>query len=761
MSKLKNAAKVKSGLSFEMNTFISERTRFGHGLTEIARDLNEELKRLGHRLRLSANAVNQRRRTLFPDGIPEPITDPKHLTFTLSIPANDVAGTAGIWNEVHVRIIKQAYEESRRYYKKNDLARLKTRLLEVLRDPKRGNFPQVTISMLSNFIAKHREEVGLWGGQKPKEQEVPKKVRQFAKFARVWNNKKLTSGHDLIEAMKHELGEMLTLKGIDRLRSKYDSYRKKNPEFERQLVRLSRRHPTTGRIVPMHPAALEQIERFRVSRKQLRQAKGLVVMSAQIGASFIPAVQTFKKIADELGYTFVGLPLRFGPIKTHDGRLESNFAPELEDSMLFEDFVYEERRLLLDVSSFLLPTLYTKLSGRVARMKSGLSRIIAGTNIEFKHLPLQGEDGTRHIMTAGTATRLVLNVDALGHESTRGVVTQNDVEIAAWVISFKGKRKWFARPLIMLDEATGEVYDIDPKHGGARLYTADGSEHRPNDIVAVAEPDWHDASTDPEIAKALWGKHGIMPTLKPDEVYRHDGLDTDSPACPFWLKQMSRSAALAGLGFDLAEEEVDAFEKRLVEHHKILPNAEIVIVAANHPAWLTEWAQKCLWREDSRNYAFGSKLCYLMAEETTRRVEEAKTSREKRKAVSPEALEVLFNGRYPWLTALGRQDERYAKTTGKYRVCLSSHGDVAPKGNNTRSLGAFTVYGNKMQYIVGHGHTGEKLLNVWRVGTAKGAYGHYFRGPITGSDWTATTGAVFKNGQIMSLEIKYGSEWYV
>jgi len=626
---------------------------------------------------------------------------------------------------------------------------------------KRMQNPLTSEVMIRQRIKKLGIKVPNFKMEKPQKAKLPKKAKHYVSFARIWNNRHYIAGHDVVNALRHDHNfPQQTWSEIEHVRSKYEAYRKIHPELHSDMPRLLRRQPTTGRLVPMTPAAFDQIERFRKSRKKMRNAKGWILMSAQIGATYIPAVDTFRRIAQSRpGFEFAVIAQKFGPIKMSDGRLLSNFAPELEGCVLFEDFVSEDRKLMIDVGSFLLPTLYTKLTSPVARMKSGYSRILAGTNIEFKHLPVQDGDGTRHVMTTGTATRLVLGIDHLGNESTKGVVTQNNAEIAAWIVEFKGKKKWFARPLIMLDETSGVVYDIDPKHGGAIRYTPDCSVHISDAVVEAVAPDDHPISQYQPVVDALWGKTGIMPVLNPAEIYRHDALDVDSAACPFWLKQMPRSASLSRLNFDLAEQEVMALERQLCEQHKMVPRAKQILVAANHPGWLTTWAINCDWRLDPRNYRFGARLCSMIAEETARR-ETVLSAKKKSHLRHPEALEVIFNGKYPWLEALGRQDERYAKTTEKIKVCLSSHGDIGPKGKTTRSLSSFTVFGNKTQYIVGHGHTGEKLLNVWRVGVSKGAYAHYIDGPITGTDWTATTCVVFMNGQIMSIEIKYGSEWH-
>lgn len=570
-----------------------------------------------------------------------------------------------------------------------------------------------------------------------------KKHEKLLAFAKVWNDvKSYPANYDLERRLGKKIGHIQA-----RARA-YNSYRAKHPDS--QLPALVLRRLVTGGIIAVPEGVLNQLDPFRIDVEKLKNAKAIVVTAAQFGAnlnsSFWASLMHYEK---ERGAPIVVMPIKYGPVKTAyqretgDRFLTSTFPDELYERVLFEDLSLCNGELMLNVTR-MRPTLERFLTDRICEMGGMASQIFAAPKFELEHRPRVGRHYPKAIMTTGACTHPNYQVDNLGQQDRAGEVATEDHNFGAIVIECDKKSFHFRQ---LHANKRGEFYDINPRKGGADFFTPRGVEHRPDDVAALLCGDWHTGKTEPDVRKGTFGAGGMTERLLPKTVVLHDFIDCDSVS-EYEDRQGSRRAYKAPLDWDSLEKELFSGKDELVWMQS-RTDAEIVVVASNHPEFVTDYIDRMRWAKDNRNLEIGARLFLEMVDDLKRR----KPSKHEAKPTDP--IVAWFRRHCPTVCMLERQDTLLLPKGVKHPILCSMHGDKGPRGAETRSTKSFRKMNKRI--FLGHNHSGTIYGPVWRLGTSTPRMQFYVSTPAT--DWTNTHGAIFRNGQRQLLNFVHG-RWY-
>lgn len=577
-----------------------------------------------------------------------------------------------------------------------------------------------------------------------KAQQLEDRARDLFTFQKAWNDiRNYPANHDLERHFEKKM------KRIREKAQRYEAFRAAHPEFA--LPPLLLRRVTTGGLIAIPPGVIEQLDEFRIDVERLKKASALVVTAAQYGAPLNKSFwATLKQYEEARHAPIVVMPIKYGPVTTVYQKevqrrlLTSTFPDELKGHLLFDDFVLAGGELMLNVTR-LRPTLSRFLTDPICEMGGIASQIFAAPVLELEHRPRVGRKYPKAIMTSGACTYPNYQVDNIGQQDRTGEIATEAHTFAAIVVEFEKDGTFHFRQLHA--NKRGEFYDVNPLKGGADFFTSRGVEHRDNHVSALVCGDWHTGKTDPDVRKGTFGKHGMVKSLSPETVVLHDFFDGDS-ASWYEERQGTRRAYKAPLQWDSLEDELLACQKEL-EWISAHTDAEIAVVASNHPEFVTEYIETGRYRKDNRNLAIGLELELMMVNDLRKR------KPEKHEAIATDPVILWLREHCPSVRMLTRQDTLTLPRGAKKPILVSMHGDQGIRGGETRSTKAFRKMNQRL--ILGHNHSGIILGPVWRVGVSTPRMVSYVRGPAT--DWTNTHCAIFRNSQRQLLNFVKG-RWY-
>ncbi len=576
-----------------------------------------------------------------------------------------------------------------------------------------------------------------------KKPDKDEKFEQTLKdFAKIWNNaRSYPANYDLERVLGCKIGK------IRKKTHKYRKYCTENPK--KHMPELIWRKSITGGVIPVPEGVIRQLDPFRVDIKKLKDAKGVVVVSAQFGAALNKSFwESLKQYVEFRGYMLVVMPIKYGPIKTSNEngvrKLTSLFPEELKGYMIFDDVSLCHGSLNLNTAR-MRPTLVRFLTDQVCLMGGQVSQIFAAPKLELEHRPRIGHSLPKAIMTTGSVTYPNYSVDNLGQQDRTGEIAVSEHTFSAIVVEFSKKLFHFRQ---LHANKRGEFYDIDYSNGGALFFTSTGVERRPDDVDSIVLGDWHTGKTCPVVRKTTFGKGGLVKTTKPNNIVIHDFVDCDSVS--HWEKnQSARRAFKAPLGWDSLEKELQAAVKELEWMHS-KTQAKLHIIASNHNEYVTEYIETMRWVKDDANLDVGARLYTVMVEDLKKRA----PVKVQAKPIDPVVW--WFRTYTPFAKSYERQDALVLpKGMGKKGILCSLHGDKGIRGGRTRSTAEFQKINQRT--TLGHNHSAIIQGSVWRVGTSTPRMQFYVEVPET--NWTNTHLVIFANGQRQLVSIVKGG-WY-
>lgn len=588
--------------------------------------------------------------------------------------------------------------------------------------------------------------------EKSSRQRLQRSVRQLRAFAKVYNDYKLCPlMHDLLRVLYPSIKPTQQRDKLGQSLKRYRKFQKEHPDVD--LPTLIIRKGRDGTLVAVPEGVLEQLAAFRLDSAKLQNPKGLIITSAQFGATLNARVwEAFKRYAEYLGYELVVLPIKYGPIKTVyqkelDKRvLTSTFDERLMGHMLFEDTLLADGMVNLNTMR-LRPTLMSFISAAIGQRGYNTSQIFAAPKLELMHLPRLMHDYPKAVMTTGAVTNPNYSVDNLGQQDRTGAIAAAEHTYAAIILEFSGRKTFHYRQL--LSTATGEFYDIDPVRGGALFVTPEKVEHRPNGVDTAYLGDYHSGKTHPLVREVTFGDGGMLQKLQPKNVILGDIFDGDSIS--HWdQSSASRTAYKGVMGTNSVKAELTFMLSELRWMHQQLPKTKLHAIASNHNEFLLRYMENKWWVDEPQNIAF----CAQMFSE----LQEALVAR------SPESHDILvqdpinfwIDRHAPFVKTHARQDVLMLPAgRDSKNINCSFHGDVGPGGQRSATLKSYRQWNQWV--IVGHSHSAAILGPVWRVGTCTHLTEHYVNGPRT--PWTHTHALIYSNGQRQLINIINGS-WH-
>lgn len=454
--------------------------------------------------------------------------------------------------------------------------------------------------------------------------------------------------------------------------------------------------------------------------RHLKTRRRFVVTAAQnatpIHKGFFAAL---RRYCEQNKAELIVIPYRYkNPTSTWSrGAQEDDWwAPELVPYLL-------DRRIELNKHIMVLgdiktqPTADAPLQG-FETITGALSAIIGHPKLELTTVATP-QSMLPKIMTTTGAVTLANYI-----ESKAGKKGEHHHSYAASVVEVDGNA-FHLRQLV----ATRDGSFMDLQHE----YAPDGIREI-GQVEALVLGDEHIEFADPDVVKATFGRAGIVDTLRPKVLVRHDVHDffsrnhhhQDEPFINF---------AKAKTGAD----DVFAALKATFKHIDATTPAwaQTIFVPSNHPDALARWIKAADWRTDPVNAEFLLKTTLAMLGST--RMDDG----------GPSTLDPFSY----WGRQLLKCRHRFLARDESFMVKgieLGYHGDRGPNG----ARGSRAAYGRiGVKSVIGHSHSPGIRNGCYQVGTNSRLRLGYNSGP---SGWLHTDCIVYPNGKRSLINIIQG-----
>jgi len=427
-----------------------------------------------------------------------------------------------------------------------------------------------------------------------------------------------------------------------------------------------------------------------------------------------------KTYAAAEGATLQVIPTRYrNPDSHHEGIADEMSWPAEVLPYLVDRDVKVHPHLMLMGDAKINATASDPLSG-MDSLSGGRSAVYGHAQVQMRLVPTPRHDLPRILHTTGSCSvpnysRSKAGKKALFHHS-----------IGALVVETCGNR-FHLREL--LGDDTGAFYDLT-KHYSVTGVT-DG-----HSISALVLGDEHVKFMDAQVHRATFGTGGIVETLRPQVLVRHDMHDHYSGSHHHENDTLLK-VAKAHAGDDCVESELNLLRDHIAATTP--PGSVSAIVQSNHHDHLRQWINRFDAKRDPGNALFAWELYGRLAQ-AIRNKEDADPFRVWLKANLPNEVK----GRVEFL------DPDRAHLIGG--VDVSQHGDKGPNGSRP-GIAGFARLTHKM--FLGHSHTPGIKMGAWQVGVSAPGMG-YASGL---SSWLATHGVIYPSGKRAMLHI-IGGHWH-
>lgn len=392
--------------------------------------------------------------------------------------------------------------------------------------------------------------------------------------------------------------------------------------------------------------------------------------------------------------------------------------PELVPFLLDKRFdACRSLTVLADIKT--QPTAVNPLSG-FETISGARSAVIAHSKIELTVVPTPHEKRPKILATTGAVTKKNYTPTKAGKKG------EFHHSLGAALIEVDGPH-FHLRQLNGLSD--GSFIDLD------RVYTASGS-HKAPPAEALVLGDGHELFADPIVTSATFGKGGMVQTLRPKLLVRHDSLDFYSGSPHHRGRVFTRFAKhLSGLDDVRAE-----LELTFGNIDRTTPaGVQNVIVASNHHEHFRRWMEETDPRTDLKNLMLWAETFVAMGDATRMTDHGAET------------LDPFTWWGQRLLRCASRT--RFLKRDESCRIAgieVGYHGDQGANGARGH-LTAFNKIGAKT--VTGHSHTPGIREGAYAVGTSSRLRLEYNQGP---SSWLQTHCVIYANGKRSLLSVING-----
>jgi hypothetical protein len=370
-----------------------------------------------------------------------------------------------------------------------------------------------------------------------------------------------------------------------------------------------------------------------------------------------------------------------------------------------------------------------KISSSSVNPLSGLSSISKGDSIIIGHpqlqmttLPVQSSDHPVIMTTTGTISEKQYSNTKTGYKA------EFNHSMSAVLVELDGA-SFHIRHLNF--DGVG-FYDFE------RYYTANTIIEPDYTLTAIVTGDEHAIFIDQLVKEATYGKNGIVKTLKPNIIIRHDILDCYAVSHHHKNDALTTFKKYTNGMNDIAKElntTVDFINETTPK------GCKNIIVASNHVDHLTRWLKEI----DIKNEPWNAVLYHFLMFKTLSHIKEFDAIPNTFELFSSE----IFKEMYCNVEFLSR-----SATYKIHDIEISVHGDKGANGSKgTRPQ--FAMLPSKT--IIGHSHSPGIEKGCYQVGTSSILNMEYNQGA---SSWMNTHCLIYKNGKRQLVNIING-KWRV
>jgi len=443
-----------------------------------------------------------------------------------------------------------------------------------------------------------------------------------------------------------------------------------------------------------------------------------VITSAQSNApvnlKFLQSLKTYCKHNDA---ELLVIQTRYKTSNLLEDDLVNEYPKEIEE-FTFENNIRLNKNLkvlgLLKVAA----TADNPLSG-LAPISKGDSVIIGHNQLQMMTLPVQPNEHPIIMTTTGTISEKKYS------ESKQGYKAEFNHSQSAVIVELDGD-SFHLRHLNF--DGVG-FYDFE------KYYSSTGIKTPLRAIEAIVTGDEHAIFFDKEVKEATYGKDGIVDSLNPKYIVRHDVLDCYSISHHHRNNTMTKFKKFV-TGENNMKAELDETIKFIVETTP--KNSINIIVPSNHTDHLTKWLNECEIKYEPWNSIVYHYLMYNMLQ-----------SINLNPSNTPDPFELYsaedFEKYNTSVEFLGRRDS--------YKILdieVAIHGDKGMNGSRG-SRAQFAMLPSKT--IVGHSHSPGIEKGCYQTGTSSTLQLEYNDGPST---WMNTHALIYANGKRQLVNIING-----
>lgn len=440
----------------------------------------------------------------------------------------------------------------------------------------------------------------------------------------------------------------------------------------------------------------------------------MVITSAVDGFAineiFLKCLQNYCKVNKA---TLVILPVNHGKPFNED-----RYPKEIQDYIVDQNVSIENKTLILG-SMKLGSTLESPLHGMNSFSK-GKNIILGHPQVQLKTLPRKAEKYPAIVTTTGT-----ISLPHYGENKTSQKANFNHSFSAVFL---DGKNPSKIRHLNFDGEG---FYDVSGYYTEKKVEPI-------KEISALVTGDEHVCFYDQSILEATYGKSGIVSTLKPKYIVRHDVLDC------YAISHHHRNNVLTRyIKHKTGSNDIEKELNQTIDFiNKTTPKfSTSLIISSNHNNHLLKWLNEADPKFDLVNAKIYHKLMYMLLDEIDKSQENS----------------ILPNYADPfqmWATEKINENIKFLASSDSFElhgIDLNNHGDLGVNG----SRGSNNQYKDlPLKSIIGHSHSPGINCGSYQVGTSSELRLEYNKGL---SSWDTCHCIVYPNGKRQLIFIRDGN----
>lgn len=455
-------------------------------------------------------------------------------------------------------------------------------------------------------------------------------------------------------------------------------------------------------------------------RTKIRKGqKRFVITCAQNNTRLHAGWETLKNYCNETGAELIVIPVHHKNISlyTANQQFRKRWPEEVQQYMIDEHVHLGGG---VDVAGEL------KIAATAARPLAGMQplgghrwQIIGHSKMLMEPVATPQDIKPKRLYTTGTIT--VRNYS----KTKAGALAEFHHTNGALVVEVVGKNA-FIRQLHLSGLA---LFDV--AGGRLRQYGPDWVEDRPR-VMALTTGDEHVKFFDPGVMKATYGPKGIVQSLMPEHIFRHDLLDGYAGS-----HHHEKDPVLQFKKFHSGDDDYRAELDQVVDHLNVTTpqGCTNYIVDSNHHDHLMMWLNRVNANKDHRNALLITEMQKAVREATL----EGRTFT---------ALQLYCEGKVVAPTVWLERDKPFLLKGVDY----SQHGDIGINGaRGSASSMSKTTY----KTVIGHSHTARIVDGCYQVGYSARDL-EYARGMGT---WTHTHCIQYPDGKRTLVDVIRG-RWH-